>query len=154
MLQRRIEALERWMKGEDIIMDGTMTRGEFGNLLDDVRKRCVFIQAKKEIYKLMVRDSYPRFQKHDKYKAFVNNLGLYSTANADFLSSKMAKLKDRNNDSDNRGGRGRSSLSGTLTPSKRGVGGGGSMFNLGLGKLSDRASSVRTILDSSRSKNK
>jgi len=143
VLQKAINALKRWIAGEDIIMDGTMTRSEFEQLLDSVRKRHIFVDAKQEIYKLMVRDSYPRFQKNDKYKSFVKELGLYSTANAEILTNKMAMLKDKTNQKEK--GRGRNSL-GPLGAGKKkpGMGGGGSMFKL---KLADRMSSVKSVLE-------
>jgi CRP-like cAMP-binding protein len=143
VLQKVIKALERWTSGEDIIMDGTLTRKEFEQLLDNVRKRNIFVDAKTEIYKLMVRDSYPRFQKNDNYKNFVKDLGLYSTANADVLSNKMAMLKEKTNAKEKRN---RNSLGplGLGNGKRSGKGGGSSMFNL---KLSDRMSSVKSVLD-------
>ncbi|GMH77366.1 hypothetical protein TrRE_jg3185 [Triparma retinervis] len=143
VLGKAIKALKRWMAGEDVIMDGTLSRKEFEQLLDRVRKRLIFSDAKVEIYKLMVRDSYPRFQKNDNYKAFVKEIGLYSTANSDVLSNKMSMLKDKTNVSNKRN---RNSLGplGMGSGKKMGMGGGSSMFNL---KLSNRMNSVKSVLD-------
>ncbi|GMH75066.1 hypothetical protein TrST_g4995 [Triparma strigata] len=95
-VQKKIESMKKWSEGQDVIMDGTMTRKVLNLTMDEIRKRAIFHDAKEEIYKLMVRDSYPRFKKQEAYKNFIGSIGLYSTANQEYLSSKMAQLKDRN----------------------------------------------------------
>ncbi|GMH55540.1 hypothetical protein TL16_g01932 [Triparma laevis f. inornata] len=134
-VQKKVDAMKKWSDGADVIMDGTMSRKVLNLTMDEIRKRAIFHDAKEEIYKLMVRDSYPRFKKQDAYKNFIQGVGLYSTANAEYLSSKMAQLKDRNN-----------TVSGKRGLANKGGGVGGRFGGTAGRMLQEKMSSVRHVL--------
>jgi len=93
-----IELLKKWAAGEDVVMNGTCSRMDLQKAMDAARRRTIFQDSKEEIYKLMGRDTYPRFKKQETYLEFIKDLGLYTTANtanADQLNSKMNSLKNK-----------------------------------------------------------
>ena len=78
-----------------------VTRGGLNLALSAVRNRSVFYEAKYEIYKLMVRDSYPRFKKCEGFVTFINSIGLYNTANEKLSEKTLLKIKENSNAASN-----------------------------------------------------
>ena len=143
-VQKKIQSVIRWANGEDVVMDGTCTRQELQDFLNDVRQRSVFSDAKQEIYQLMVRDSYPRFKKDEKFQKFLDDIGTYSTAkNEGFLNMNMAQVTKLTSKARLSGGN-----HGYANDRRLGGQNSSSMFNRM--KLGDRVSSVRAVLTKSK----
>jgi CRP-like cAMP-binding protein len=138
-VEKLISMVKSWSAGADVIMDGTATRGQLTSAMEAVRRRTIFMDSKDEIYKLMVRDSYPRFKKHGKYCEFIKELGLYSTSNNDQMSTKLAVLKNKGSQSPQPDQRKKGSAAGMNLMSKFGS----STKDVGKGmrKMADRAGS-------------
>ena len=82
-----------WMDGEDVVNNGTATRKVLESSCGYIRNRTLFNEAKQEIYRLMVRDSYPRFKKSKPFLDFIKAIGLYSEANT--TRAELLKLRNK-----------------------------------------------------------
>ncbi len=145
-VQRLIMIVQKWVEGADVVADGVGTKAELIKATTMVRTRAIFKDSREEIYKLMVRDSYSRFKKFDKYLDFMVRLGLYSTANSDNMSRKMATLKGAGTEGRGaQGGKGKRSKSGAAFMTGLGMGMMGAAGTVGnkARMMADRAGSVR-----------
>jgi len=93
-IQKMISMCGKWTDGIDVVNDGTTTRKMLETSCEYLRSRTVFNEAKQEIYRLMVRDSYPRFKKSDPFIVFIKEIGLYSETNVN--TAELLKLKNKN----------------------------------------------------------
>ena len=107
----------KWMDGEDVINNGTASRKELETSCEFLRSRTVMNDAKQEIYRLMVRDSYPRFKKSESFLNFIKDIGLYSETNTS--EAEMNKLK--NKEGGGGGARGKSMGGGMASKMVRGL---------------------------------